>query len=162
MKGKLAVSRLSRGLRAIFALIYWSLPIKVLFNTQTFSVTSWTNNFWCFTLDFCLTLKTMFGQLDYMAEIATCPYFCCFQRTDQVNRNFFFHQLKNDASFAQEITRASQTYRKQNQFACPACCAFLSRRLRLPWHAQKMCAVTIVGTVLNARRGFKQYLKARF
>ena len=89
MKGKLAVSRLSRGLRAIFALIYWSLPIKVLFNTQTFSVTSWTNNFWCFTLDFCLTLKTMFGQLDYMAEIATCPYFFGFQRTNKVNRNYF-------------------------------------------------------------------------
>ena len=59
--------------------------------------------------------------------------------------------MKNDASFPQEITRISQTWRRQNQSACPACCAFLSRRARLPWHAQKMCAVTIVGTVLNAR-----------
>ena len=60
---------------------------------------------------------------------------------------FFF--LKNDASFPQEITRTSQTYRRQNQSACPVCCAFLSRRARLTWHEQKMCAVTIVGTVRN-------------
>ena len=60
------------------------------------------------------------------------------------------HLLKNDAFFPQEITRTSQTYRRQNQSACPACCAFLSRRARLPWHAQKMCAVTIVGTVLKS------------
>ena len=59
------------------------------------------------------------------------------------------HLLKNDAFFPQEITRTSQTYRRQNQSACPACCAFLSRRARLPWHAQKMCAVTIVGTDLK-------------
>ena len=63
--------------------------------------------------------------------------------------NCFFFLLKNDASFPQEITRTSQTYRRQNQSACPACCAFPSRRARLPWHAQKMCAATIVGTVLN-------------
>ena len=61
----------------------------------------------------------------------------------------FFFLLKNDASFPQETTRTSQTYRRQNRSACPACCAFPSRRARLPWHAQKMCAVTIVGTVLN-------------
>ena len=41
--------------------------------------------------------------------------------------------------FLQEISRTSQTYRRQNQSACPACCAFLSRRARLPWHTQK-CA----------------------
>ena len=35
----------------------------------------------------------------------------------------------------------------ENQSACPACCAFLSRRAQLPWHTQKMCAVTIVDTV---------------
>ena len=62
---------------------------------------------------------------------------------------FFFFLLKNDASFPQETTRTSQTYRRQNRSVCPACCAFPSRRARLPWHAQKMCAVTIVGTVLN-------------
>ena len=32
---------------------------------------------------------------------------------------------------------------------CPVCCAFLSHRVRLPRHSQKMCAVTIVGTVLK-------------
>ena len=57
--------------------------------------------------------------------------------------------LRNDASFPPEITRTSQTYRRQNRSACPAWCAFPSRRARLPWHAQKMCAVIIVGTVLN-------------
>ena len=60
-----------------------------------------------------------------------------------------FRLLKNDAFFPQEISRTSQTYRRQNHSACPACCAFLSRRARLPRHAQKMCAVTIVGTVLK-------------
>ena len=57
--------------------------------------------------------------------------------------------------FHKKITRTSQTYRRQNQSARPACCAFLSRRARLPWHAQKMCAVTIVGTVLNATEFIK-------
>ena len=56
-----------------------------------------------------------------------------------------FRLLKNDAFFPQEISRTFQTYRGQNHSACPASCAFLSRRARLPWHAQKMCAVTIVG-----------------
>ena len=60
-----------------------------------------------------------------------------------------FRLLKNDAFFPQEISRTSQTYRRQNHSACPACCAFLLRRARLPWHAQKMCAVTIAGTVLE-------------
>ena len=60
--------------------------------------------------------------------------------------------MKNDASFPQEITRTSQTYRRQNQSACPVCCTFLSRRARLPWHAQQMCAVTIVGTILKVAR----------
>ena len=146
MKGKLAVSRLSGGLRAIFLLIYWSLPIKWFFNTQAPSVTSWSNNFWCFRIDFCLTMKCSVRSI--MAEIATCAYLFGFQRTDKVNRNYF-SSVKHDASFPQEITRTSQTYRRQNQSACPACCAILSRRARLPWHAQKMCAVTIVGTVLN-------------
>ena len=64
--------------------------------------------------------------------------------------------LKNDASFQQEITRTFQIYRRQNQSACPAFCAFLSRRARLLWHAQKICAVTIVGTVLQQmRKGFR-------
>ena len=90
----------------------------------------------------------MFGQIDHTTEIATCAYFIGFQRTDKVNE-IVFHLLKNDASFPQEITRTSQTYRRQNQSACPACCAFLSRRARLLWHAQKMSAVTIVGTVLK-------------
>ena len=57
MTGKLSVSRLSGGRRAIFLLIYWSLPIKGFFNTQALSVTSWSNNFWCFRIDFCLTIK---------------------------------------------------------------------------------------------------------
>ena len=57
--------------------------------------------------------------------------------------------MKNHASFPQEITRTSQTYRRQSQSAYRTCCAFLSRRARLPWHTQKMCAVTIVGTVLT-------------
>ena len=61
-----------------------------------------------------------------------------------------FRLLKNDAFFPQEISRTSQTYRRQNHSACPTCCAFLSCRARLPWHAQKMCAVTIVGPVLNS------------
>ena len=58
-----------------------------------------------------------------------------------------FHLLKNGASFPQEKTRTSQTYRtwqETKQSACPACCAE-----NACWHAQKMCAVTIVGTVLN-------------
>ena len=90
----------------------------------------------------------MFSQIDDVAEIATCTYFFGFQRTDKGNRNYF-SSIKHDASFPQEITRTSQTYRRQNQSACPACCAFLSHRVRLPWHAQKMCAVIIVGTVLK-------------
>ena len=53
--------------------------------------------------------------------------------------------MEND----QGITRTSQTYRRQNQSAWPACCAFLSCRARLPSHAKKICAVTIVGTVLK-------------
>ena len=53
--------------------------------------------------------------------------------------------LKND----QEITRTSQTYRRQNQSAWPACCAFLSCRAQLPSHAKKIYAVTIVGTILK-------------
>ena len=92
----------------------------------------------------------MFGQIDHTAEIATRAYFFGFQRTDKVNRNYF-SSVKHDASFPQEITRTSQTYRRQNQSACPACCAILSRRARLPWDAQKMCAVTIVGTVLKCQ-----------
>ena len=91
----------------------------------------------------------MFGQIDHTAEIATCTYFFGFQRTDKVKRNYFSCVKKNDASFPQEITRTFQIYRRQNQSACPACCAFLSRRARLLWHAQKMSAVTIVGTVLK-------------
>ena len=63
-----------------------------------------------------------------------------------------FHLLKNDASLPQEITRTSQTYRRQNQSTCPACWAFLSRRAWLPWHAQQMCAITIVSTVLKRTR----------
>ena len=65
----------------------------------------------------------MFGQIDHTAEIATCAYFFGFQRTDKVNRNYF-SPVKNNASFPQEITRTSQTYRRQNQSVCPACCAF--------------------------------------
>ena len=57
VKGKLVVSRLNGGLTAIFLLIYWSLPIKGFFNTQALSVTSWSNNFWCFRIDFCLAIK---------------------------------------------------------------------------------------------------------
>ena len=53
--------------------------------------------------------------------------------------------LKND----QEITRTSQTYRRQNQSAWPECCAFLSCRAQLPSHAKKIYAVTIVGTILK-------------
>ena len=91
----------------------------------------------------------MFGQIDHMAEIATCTYFFGFQRTDKVNRNYFLSE-KDNASFPQEIGRTSESlYKRQNQSACPACCAFLSHRARLPWHVQTMCAVTIVGTVLN-------------
>ena len=66
-----------------------------------------------------------------------------------------FRLLKNDAFFPQEISRTSQTYRRQNHSACPACCAFLSRHARLPWHAQNMCGVTIVGTVLNTLKSSK-------
>ena len=40
VKGRLAVSRLSRGVGAICLLIYGSLPIKEFFNTQAPSVTS--------------------------------------------------------------------------------------------------------------------------
>ena len=65
----------------------------------------------------------MFSQIDHTAEIATCAYFFSFQRTDKVNRNYF-SPVKNNASFPQEITRTSQTYRRQNQSVCPACCAF--------------------------------------
>ena len=86
MKGKLAVSRLSGGLRAIFLLIYWSLPIKGFFNTQALSVTSWSNNFWCFRIDFCLTIKCSVRSIN--VEKATCAYFFGFQRTDKVNRNY--------------------------------------------------------------------------
>ena len=57
--------------------------------------------------------------------------------------------MKNDTSFPQETSRTSQTYRRQNQSAWPACCTLLSHRARLPLHAQKICAVTIVGTVLK-------------
>ena len=91
----------------------------------------------------------MFGQIDHTAEIATCAYFFGFQRTDKINGNYFSSVEKRRAFFPQEVSRTSQTYRRQNHSACPACCAFLSRRARLPWHAQKMCAVTIVGTVLK-------------
>ena len=96
----------------------------------------------------------MFGQIDHTAEIPTCVYFFGFQRTDKVNRNYF-SSVKHDASSPQEITRTSQTYRRQTQTACPACCAFLSRRAQLPWHAQKMCAVTIAGTVLKGNTDLK-------
>ena len=152
MKGKLAVSQFSRGLRAIFLLIYWSLPVKGFFKTQAPSITSRSNNFWCFRIGFCLTIK-MFGQIDHTAEIATCAYFFSFQRTDKVNINYFSSFKKRRISFPQEITRTSQSYSRQNQSVCPACCAFLSRRAWLPWHAQKMCAVTIVGTVLKYKKG---------
>ena len=147
MKGKLAVSRLSGGLRAVFLLIYWSLPIKGLFNTQAPSVTSWSNNFCCFRIDFCLTIKCSVRSI--MRRNSNMSIIVRFWTNWQGKWKLFFFLLKNDASFPQEITRTSQTYRRQNQSACPACCAFLSRRARLPWHAQKMCAVTIVGTVLK-------------
>ena len=84
----------------------------------------------------------MFGPIDHTAEIATCAYFFGFQRTDRVTR-IIFHLLKNDASLPQDITKTFQTYGRQKQSVCPACCALLSLRARLPWHAQKMCAVTI-------------------
>ena len=45
------------------------------------------------------------------------------------------------------VTRTSQTYRRQNQSVCPGCYAFLSHRAWLSWHGQKMCAVTIVVTI---------------
>ena len=89
-------------------------------------------------------------------EIVTCTYFFGFQRTDKVDRNYF-SSVENDVSFPQEITRTSQTYRRQNQSSCPACFPFLSRRARLPSHAQKMCAVTIVGTVLKRARDGAYY-----
>ena len=90
MKGKLAVSRLSGGLRAICLLIYWSLPIKGFFNTQAPSVTSWSNNFWCFRIDFnfCLTIKINVQSDRSYVEIATCEYFFL-ERTDKVNINYF-------------------------------------------------------------------------
>ena len=87
----------------------------------------------------------MFSQIDHTAEIATCAYFLGLQRTDKVNRNYFSSVEKRRIFSA----RTSQTYMRQSQSACPACCAFLSRRARLPWDAQKMCAVTVVGTVLK-------------
>ena len=89
VKGKLAVSRLSRGLRTIFLLIYWSLPIKGFFNTQASNVTSWSNNFCCFRTDLVLFDYKMIDQIDHTAEIATWVYFFGFQRTDKVNRNYF-------------------------------------------------------------------------
>ena len=55
----------------------------------------------------------MFGQIDDTAEIATCTYFFRFQRTDKGNRNYF-STVKHGASFPQEMTRTSQTYRRQN------------------------------------------------
>ena len=64
VKGKLAVSRLSRGLRTIFLLIYWSLPIKGLFNTQAPSVTSWSSNFWFFRTDLVLSVRSTYGRSD--------------------------------------------------------------------------------------------------
>ena len=87
----------------------------------------------------------MFSQIDHKAEIATCAYFLGFQRTDKVNRNYFSSVEKRRIFSA----RASQTYMGQSQSARLGSCAFLSRRARLPWGAQKMCAVTIVGTVLK-------------
>ena len=54
-----------------------------------------------------------------------------------------FRLLKNDSFFPQEISRTSQTYRRQNHSSCPACCTFLSRRTRLPWHAQNMWAPSL-------------------
>ena len=88
MKGELAVSRLSGGLRAIFLLIYWSLPIKGFFNTQALSVTSWSNNFWCFRIDFCLTIKCSVRSI-IRRNSNTRIYFFGFQRIDKVNRNYF-------------------------------------------------------------------------
>ena len=89
----------------------------------------------------------MFGQINHMAEIATCAYFFGFQRTDKVNRNYFSSGEKRRMFSTRNVTRTSQTYRRQNQSTCPVCYAFLSRCAWLPWHAQKMCAVTIVGTI---------------
>ena len=101
----------------------------------------------------------MFGQIDHTAEIAICAYFFGFQRTDKVNRNYFPSVEKRRIfSTRNNSSRTSQTYKRQNQSACPACCAFLSRRARLPWHAQKMCAVTIVGTVLKPFTGINNYI----
>jgi len=89
----------------------------------------------------------MFGQINHTAEIATCAYFFGFQKTDKVNRNYFSFVEKWPMFSTRNVTRTSQTYRRQNQSACPACYEFLSRRTWLPWHVQKMCAVTIVGTI---------------
>ena len=98
----------------------------------------------------------MFGQIDHAAEIAICANFFSFQKTDKsIKIEIICHQLKNETSFSQEITRTSETYRRQNQSTCTACCAFLSRRARLiPWDVQKMCAVTILGTVLKPFRDY--------
>ena len=128
----------------LLLLIYWS------FNTQVPSVTSQSNNFWCFRIDFCLTTKCSVRSIirQKQQHAHTSSVFKKLTRWIEI----IFHLLnllKNEASFTQEITRTSQTYRRQNQSACPTCCAFLSHRARLPWHAQKICAVTIVGTVLN-------------
>ena len=89
----------------------------------------------------------MFGQIDHTAEIATCAYFFGFQRTDKVNRNYFSSVEKWRMFSSRNVTRISQTYRRQNQSACPACYAFLLHRAWLLRHLQKMCAVTIVGTI---------------
>ena len=79
-----------------------------------------------------------------------------FSKNWQGKYKLFFICWKTTHLFPKEITRTAQTYRRENQSACPACCALLSRRARLPWHAQKMCAVTVVGTVLKLNYGLEE------
>ena len=56
----------------------------------------------------------MFGQIDHAAEIAICANFFSFQKTDKsIKIEIICHQLKNETSFSQEITRISETYRRQ-------------------------------------------------
>ena len=85
------------------------------------------------------TRKSSHLQMLLQRQHFLCEYFFL-ERTDKVNINYF----SSDASFPQKITRTYQTYRRQNQSAWRACCAFLFRRVRLPLHVQKICAVTIV------------------
>ena len=82
----------------------------------------------------------MFGQIDHTAEITTCAYFFGFQRTDKINGNYFLSVEKRRIFSARNMLNLPDLQEIK---------PFLSRRARLPWHAQKMCAVTIVGTVLK-------------